>query len=138
MKLKFYQDPGHGWVKVQRKFLKKLEIADKISSCSLMRGDDIFLEEDCDLTLFCDTMEKQGITFSFEESHTNKSSKIRSYDSYINYTPEEEQEIKSLRTKMLAYSNWNKQSIYKIKRASLESLKFWQGHYKNFTKKIQP
>ena len=48
-KYMFYQDPGHGWVKVFVKELEQLGIADKISSFSYRRKDFAYLEEDCDL-----------------------------------------------------------------------------------------
>ena len=34
-----YSDPGHAWVKVSRKLLVKLGIADKITLYSYQRGD---------------------------------------------------------------------------------------------------
>ena len=39
MKLFYYQDPGHGWIKVSNNLLNKLAINDKISSYSYMRKD---------------------------------------------------------------------------------------------------
>jgi hypothetical protein len=44
-----YTDPGHGWVEVPRALLHELGIADKITGYSYQRGEDVFLEEDCDL-----------------------------------------------------------------------------------------
>jgi len=84
-KFNFYQDPGHGWVKVSKKLLKDLGIDEKITSYSYMRGEHAYLEEDLDLTTFMDAMEKAGKPVNFNEFHTNRSSKIRGYDAYLRY-----------------------------------------------------
>lgn len=77
-----YCDPGHGWVKVKLSEVVKLGIHDKISSYSYMRGDNVYLEEDCDLRLLVNALKQIGITPKWEERHTDKSSKIRSYHHY--------------------------------------------------------
>lgn len=88
-KLYFFNDPSHGWVKVKKTELIHLGIADSISRYSYMRGDYAYLEEDCDATLYFKTLaNKLGLVdfnmkmFRVVESHTNKQSKIRSYESY--------------------------------------------------------
>lgn len=50
----FYEDPGHGWLRVPTLELVKLGIADKITTCSYIHpsGKWAYLEEDCDLTTF--------------------------------------------------------------------------------------
>lgn len=63
----FYTDPGHGWVEVPRSLLNELDIADKITPYSYQRGDDVFLEEDCDLSTFADAMEKAGRPFKMTQ-----------------------------------------------------------------------
>ncbi len=60
----YYTDPGHGWAEVPRSLLYELGIADKITRFSYQRGEDVFLEEDCDLSLFARTMEKAGRSFN--------------------------------------------------------------------------
>lgn len=45
-------DSGHGWLEVERSELKRLGVEKKISSYSFQRGDKVYLEEDCDATLF--------------------------------------------------------------------------------------
>ena len=129
MKFIKYDDPGHGWLKVSRKFLMQIGIADKISSCSYMRGDFVYLEEDCDLTLFVKKMEELGKSVDMPVSNTNKYSKIRGYDSYMDYTWIEIVKIEVLKDKMLACKNWSKKGINKIKNASLSNLEYWQGKY---------
>lgn len=85
MKFTIYSDPSHGWCKVNRDLLKKLGIADKISIYSYQRKDAVYLEEDCDLGLLIEALKKAGKTFEYREMVSNKSSKIRSYDNYVNY-----------------------------------------------------
>ena len=81
-KYMFYQDPGHGWVKVFVKELERLGIADKISSFSYRRKDFAYLEEDCDLEKFLQAKQTLGQTVGFIERHTNRQSKIRSYKQF--------------------------------------------------------
>ncbi len=81
-----YTDPSHGWAKVSLLELNNLDIMDKISTYSYMRSNKgktyAYLEEDCDLGLYLKTLDAKGIKFKFIEKHTNKSSKIRSYNRY--------------------------------------------------------
>ena len=83
MKFDSYSDPQHGWAKVPRTLLNKLGIEDKITPYSYQRGDFAYLEEDADLTLFCNTLKAKGIAYEFRH-HTSswRSSKIRSYASF--------------------------------------------------------
>ena len=84
MKLSFYQDPGHGWVKVSLKLINKLGINDKISSYSYVRKDNAYLEEDCDFGILADALEANKITYTLiDKVSRTRSSKIRSYDRYI-------------------------------------------------------
>lgn len=46
------EDPGHGWLEVDISELVSLGIADKVSSYSYQNGPTVYLEEDCDLSLF--------------------------------------------------------------------------------------
>ena len=62
-----YTDPSHGWVEVPRALLHELGIADKITEYSYQRGEDVFLEEDCDLSTFARAMEKAGRPFDFNQ-----------------------------------------------------------------------
>jgi hypothetical protein len=80
--LNYYQDPGHGWVRVSMGLLHGLKIAEDITRYSYRRGDYAYLEEDCDLGRLYQAADKAGITIKLREFHTNKRSKIRSYDNY--------------------------------------------------------
>ena len=78
-----YTDPQHGWIKVPRKLLTKLGIADKISSCSYMRGNYVYLEEDSDADKFFKAYKEHTGHEPEQRLHwTNRSSKIRNYFSY--------------------------------------------------------
>lgn len=82
MILHYYQDPGHGWVKIKRETLCKLGILAKVSHFSYQRGDFVYLEEDCDVSLLYRTMDAKGQELALRASHTDKQSKIRSYASF--------------------------------------------------------
>jgi hypothetical protein len=83
MKLTYFTDPGHGWVKVPRKLLERLSIAHEISRYSYSRGDSVYLEEDCDLGRLYNAATERNIKIDLVTRHTNRRSKIRSYNSYI-------------------------------------------------------
>ena len=83
MKFTYYTDPGHGWVKVPRKFINDLGIARKISPYSYSRGDQVYLEEDCDYGHLARALNERGIQTEIVNRHTNRQSKIRSYNLYI-------------------------------------------------------
>lgn len=80
--LNIYEDPGHGWAKVKKDLLVKLGIADQITCFSYQRGDYVYLEEDMDLGTLLGALKNRGVSVKFREFHTNKSSKIRSYNSF--------------------------------------------------------
>ena len=80
--LKYYQDPSHGWVKCNIGLLYGLEIAHKISAYSYRRGENVYLEEDCDAAALMEACKIQGIDLKLKPFHTNKTSKIRAYDQF--------------------------------------------------------
>ena len=83
-----YSDPGHGSAKVKRQELIDLGIADKISSYSYQLNDNVYLEEDCDLSIYIDALlNVKGITrdkIKFTMHNTNRQSRIRTYENYYN------------------------------------------------------
>jgi hypothetical protein len=87
MTINVYADSGHAWAKVARLDLIALQLCGEISSSSYQRGEYVYLEEDSDLTLFIDRLKErnEGIVIKFKESHTNRRSKIRDYESF--YSP---------------------------------------------------
>ena len=82
LKLKYFTDPGHGWVSVKREKLAALGIADKISTYSYMRGASAYLEEDCDLSALYAACDAHGIQIELTTKHTDRRSPIRSYATY--------------------------------------------------------
>ena len=80
--LRFLSDPGHGWLKVNRKVIQTLGQFD-ISGYSYQRGPWVFLEEDCDAAKVVDALRTQGATVKIQpKAQANKSSKVRSYESF--------------------------------------------------------
>jgi hypothetical protein len=88
MKLTYFTDPGHGWVRVKRDVLGRMGIEDRISQYSYQRGEYVYLEEDCDLTVLFKALELDGKKLELVERHTNRSSKIRSYSCYFYRKPQ--------------------------------------------------
>jgi len=81
--IKVFADPGHAWARFPKAQLVKLGIADKISRYSYQNGTNAFLEEDCDLSTLMTALREHGYTdIKFNESHTNRQSKIRSYNTF--------------------------------------------------------
>ena len=80
--IKVFADPGHAWARFPKAKLVSLGIADKISAYSYQNGSNAFLEEDCDLSILSGALRERGYEIKFNESHTNKQSKIRSYNTY--------------------------------------------------------
>jgi hypothetical protein len=79
----FYSDPGHGWLKVPVKVIKSAGVAHLISSFSYIRGDYVYLEEDCDVMPLFTALTNQGYTPTVRAMpQSNKRSKIRSYQDY--------------------------------------------------------
>jgi len=79
-----YNDPSHAWGKVKRKVLDNLGIAQQVSSYSYQYKDNVYLEEDCDLTLLWrQLLLNPDVRVKFVEKHTNRDSRIRSYERYV-------------------------------------------------------
>jgi len=111
MKFHTYSDPGHGWAKVPKSY--------------------VYLEEDCDLPAFIDAMAAANKPVEFI-NHTSriKMSKIRSYNSYQNYTTEELNLKQSLLDSLLnSRQMWSKSAITTLKNGSLSDMKYWSDLY---------
>jgi hypothetical protein len=80
--IKVFADPGHAWARIAKSKLVSLGIADKISTYSYQKGENAFLEEDCDLSVLISALRVRGYEIKFNESHTNRQSKIRNYSTY--------------------------------------------------------
>lgn len=80
---KFYCDPGHGWMAVKRQELFELGIATRVSQYSYQNGKTVYLEEDCDASLYIQAMrEIKGIEVEPIFKHSDKNSPIRSYQRF--------------------------------------------------------
>jgi hypothetical protein len=77
MDLRFICDAGHGWGEVSIDLINELRIANQISRYSYMKGDKAYLEEDCDLPIFLNEMDKRGKKITFIEEHSNYDSWVR-------------------------------------------------------------
>jgi hypothetical protein len=77
-----YNDPGHAWGKVKREVLLELGVEHKISSYSYQLRDNVYLEEDCDLSLVYDALTNADYTVVFREKVSDSDSKIRGYERF--------------------------------------------------------
>ena len=66
-----YTDAGHGWGKVKRKVLENLGIAPDVSSYSYQYKDNVYLEEDCDLSLLIQRLHDDGVSIRWVTKHTD-------------------------------------------------------------------
>ena len=82
IKIKYYQDPGHGWFAVKRDLLIHLGVERYVSQYSHTRGKTAYLEEDCDASLLFKALQDRGLRYEIVDCFTEKSSPIRSYDRY--------------------------------------------------------
>jgi hypothetical protein len=82
-KFEFYSDGGHGWLKVKLSSLVKLGIANRITTSSYIRNGWVYLEEDGDMSIFCHAMKDAGFKVLANYNHSNKQSKIRGYDYFM-------------------------------------------------------
>jgi hypothetical protein len=77
----FHTDAGHGWLGVTTEDVKDVGLTPAMfSSCSYIRGDVLYLEEDCDAGLFIKAYRaKHGVDPEYIERHVNGDHAIRSY-----------------------------------------------------------
>lgn len=80
----FYSDASHGWMKCPLKIIFELGLADKVSSCSYIREQYAYLEEDCDAPLIINALKSHGIKVKLRgASYANeRQSRIRNYNSF--------------------------------------------------------
>ena len=79
----FFEDGGHGWLKVPLIELKELGIIDKISQCSYVYGSTwAYLEEDCDLNVFFQAKNITDFDQACSISKSLGSSGIRNFERY--------------------------------------------------------
>lgn len=81
LKIRYTQDPDHGWIHVKRDLAKSVLGPDfiKITPFSYQRGSTIYLDEDQDADLFLQAATLAGCNVTLVVHHANKHSPIRSY-----------------------------------------------------------
>ena len=77
----FFSDPGHGWLQVPVDFLKFVGLKiDDFTDYSYRSGGNVYLEEDCDASLFLKACKASNIKPVIVES-------FRDYDSFVRSLP---------------------------------------------------
>ena len=84
--LKYYSDPGHAWVAVKVKTLFALDVLNRLSIYSYIRGKTVYAEYHCDAGKVVEAFKAAGYEVNFDYNHTDKTHPIRSYNqlSHIN------------------------------------------------------
>ena len=83
-KYRLFSDPGHSWLEVSFDELVSLGINKKITAWSYYKGNNVYLEEDCDAPLFLQTKKDlTGEVTEYEEITSDYNSPIRSYSPYF-------------------------------------------------------
>ena len=77
-----YSSPSHAWAKVSCAQLIDLGVSSKISAFSYRSGRDIYLEEDCDLTVFMEAAKKAGLEIDLVDRLIAQDDTIRKMDPY--------------------------------------------------------
>ena len=77
----YTQDPSHGWVRVKKEEIKRLEIEKDISCFSYVNNKYVYLEESCDLGVFIKAKKKKGEEFFLKSKNVDKTI-IRSFEHY--------------------------------------------------------
>ena len=83
--LKFFEDPGHGWLEVSLSLLKDLGIEKHISFYSYFSPDKqkAYLEEDCDMSIFFRKLQELEIPEPLiTRKFASRNSPVRSLNSY--------------------------------------------------------
>jgi len=81
-KLTYHTDPAHGWIEVNRADLDALDIAHQVSRYSYERADRVYLEEDCDASLYMDAAKAAGWVITMTESFAPDNSPVRDFPRY--------------------------------------------------------
>ena len=80
-KYKFYEDPGHGWLEVPRVDIAEVGQEGSVSNFSYQLDDNVYLEEDCDMSFFLRALEVAEIKYEIENI-PQEDSPIREYERY--------------------------------------------------------
>lgn len=82
---RFYNDPGHGWLRVARRELLTLGIADRITVYSYQsrKGAWVYLEEDQDWTTFDQAKKARGEAYTTLDYY-HEDNRVRGLANYSN------------------------------------------------------
>lgn len=69
----FHHDAGHGWLAVPIDFCRWLGITSDVSPYSYCDSSFLYLEEDCDATLFDNAMKAKGLSYKTESLYQDPS-----------------------------------------------------------------
>jgi len=131
-KYTFHHDAGHGWLAVPIKIVRELEL--KVSRYSYFRGNTLYLEEDCDATLFSNKMKSLGHSILINRTYDGDRSPIRMYHTPI---PKDVLELEKVLTQadlntiklLTKRANMMSKYIYNLKAVSItmdeDSRKMW-------------
>lgn len=123
----FYEDAGHGWLKVNRKELEELGIADKITGWSYQYGlETVYLEEDGDLGTFAKAKFGGQIPKDRYKEKYSERSAIRNYAGYEYYTPADKEKYKKFSEYLIKKFPYNKKKILSFGLKGMES-----NYYRN-------
>lgn len=75
MKVYYHNDGGHGWYAIKRKKLESMGILNNVTGFSYERGGTVYLEEDCDASLFFNALSEE------------EKQQIKVIDSYRDHSP---------------------------------------------------
>jgi hypothetical protein len=79
----FHTDPGHGWLEVPRSHLRILGIEDRISGYSYADDENVYLEEDCDASLFAKYFRDRFGDWPLHRDIYADPSPVRKYRQYV-------------------------------------------------------
>jgi hypothetical protein len=83
-KYRLFSDASHAWLEVSFDELVSLGINKQITAWSYYKGNNVYLEEDCDAPLFLQTKKDlTGEITEYEEITSDYNSPIRSYSPYF-------------------------------------------------------
>lgn len=78
---RFIEDPGHGWLEVEVSELVRLNLQAQISRYSYAKGDKVYLEEDCDMSVFVRAKRAAGEEYETQRIY-QENTPIRGYQSW--------------------------------------------------------
>ena len=77
----FYTDPGHGWLEVPMEYIDRFGVREEISGYSYIHNGRAYLEEDSDVAVFLDELDRVGQAWKTKHIH-KEYTPIRGYRSF--------------------------------------------------------